>query len=122
MTQKIKLMADYQCWPLWDLQEPDNIHPAELPLSHETIERLLRWSDAYDAILNLDDPASSGFESQEAAAAFEQEGIRLWLQLRQELTPDYEVFYFSEGQHRLFSRPNELPLQNITDAQPSQYL
>ncbi len=43
------------------------------------VRRLLQWSQAYDAILNRDDPASSGFESEETAAAFEQEGIRLWL-------------------------------------------
>lgn len=108
MVKKIKLMADYQCWPLWDMSDPDNIEPAELPLSAETIERLLRWSQTFDAILNWDDPASSGFESEQSAAAFEQEGIGLWLQLRQELAPDYEVHYFSDKLHKLLTNPNEL--------------
>lgn len=107
MGKKIKLMADYQCWPLWDMDEPDNIDPRELPLSDKTIEGLLKWEQSFDAILNWDDPVASGFKSEEAAVAFEQEGIRLWLQLRQELAPDYEVHYFSDKLHKLLTDPNK---------------
>ena len=39
MGKQIKLMADYQCWPLWNIDEPDNIAPQELPLAEQTIEQ-----------------------------------------------------------------------------------
>lgn len=113
MAKKIKLMPDYQCWPLWNIEEPDNINPAELPLSAKTIEGLLKWAQTFDETLNWDDPASSGFESEEADTAFEREGIRLWHQLRKELAPNYEVYYFSEKLHRLVSHPTHIPQVGI---------
>jgi tetratricopeptide (TPR) repeat protein len=97
MKKTIKLMADYQCYPLWwvDPELVGNIDPAKLPLSQETLERLSNWASAYDATLNQDYPPDSGFASEEDAQAFEQEGINLCQQLRKELTPDYEVRYFT---------------------------
>lgn len=98
MMQKIKLMADYQCFPLW-WQETDkvgDIDPATLPLSQETIERLKKWAAIYDRTLNLEDPILSGFASEEETQMFDLEGISLWHQLRKELAPDYEVSYFSD--------------------------
>ena len=84
MAQTIKLMADYDCWPLWWAGEhdPGNIDPATLPLSSQTLARLERWSDTFDTTLNLSDPCASGFPTPAALAAFEQEGAALWLQLR----------------------------------------
>lgn len=107
MPQQIKLMADYHCWPLWWAgdHDPGNIDPATLPLAPDTIGRLEAWSDTFDANLNLDDPASSGFASETAAVAFEQEGLELWRQLQQELTPQYEVTYYSLRQRRLLTSP-----------------
>ncbi|HAZ44112.1 MAG TPA: hypothetical protein DDW76_03435 [Cyanobacteria bacterium UBA11369] len=107
---KIKLMTDYFSHPLWGL-DPDNIgdiDPKTLPLSQETIQRLEQWAASYNAILNQDDPASSGFESPQKEEAFEQEGIRLWLQIRQELPSNYEVWYFSDRLQREVSDPKEL--------------
>lgn len=96
--QKIKLMADYQCFPLW-WQETDkvgDINPATLPLSQETIYRLEKWAETYDRTLNLEDPRLSGFASEKETQMFDLEGISLWHQLRKELAPDYEVSYFSD--------------------------
>ena len=103
MSKKIKLMAEYHYYPLWDMEDPDNINPNELPLKQDTIKRLLNWSKAYDQILNIDDPAASDFANKEEAEAFEQEGISLWQQLQQQLGSDYEVFYFSEQQEKLLN-------------------
>ena len=103
-------MADYGCFPLWE-KDPDtigDIDPTTLPLRQKTIERLGKWADAYDATLNIDDPASSGFSSLEAQEAFEQEGISLWHQLHKELTPKYAVFYFSERLGKHLTNPNQL--------------
>ncbi|GAA6623181.1 hypothetical protein [Scytonema sp. NUACC26] len=94
MSEKIKLMADYGCYPLWWASDKaGDIDPATLSLSQETIIRLEKWAEVYDAKLNWDDPASSGFPSFEVRDAFEEEGISLWKQLQQELAPNYEVVY-----------------------------
>ncbi|ACK66414.1 conserved hypothetical protein [Rippkaea orientalis PCC 8801] len=103
MSKKIKLMADYDSYPLWDMEDPNNIDPNELPLKKETIKHLLNWSNAYNQILNLDDPASSDFSSEIEAEEFEKEGVQLWEQLQKELFPEYEVFYFSEEQGEVLS-------------------
>ncbi len=93
--KKIKLMADYQCYPLW-WDEPTrwgDINPATLPLDAETILRLKKWADAMNATLTLADPASSGFPTQQEKEAFEQEGIEIFMLLEEELASEYEVSY-----------------------------
>jgi hypothetical protein len=59
MATKIKLMADYGCYPLWWVSGDlvGNIDPAKLPLSHETINRLYKWAAVYNTTLNWDDLA-----------------------------------------------------------------
>ncbi|MBD2777604.1 hypothetical protein [Iningainema tapete] len=109
MAEKIKLMADYGCYPLWWISaNVGDIDPASLPLSQETISRLEKWAEVYDAKLNWDDPASSGFPTNQAKDAFEKEGIRLWKQLQKELAPKYEVLYFSEQLRKVITHPHEL--------------
>ncbi|MEM7537877.1 MAG: hypothetical protein AAF639_37250 [Chloroflexota bacterium] len=51
--QTIKLIADYDCWPLWWSGDDKigNINPNTLPLSGEAIERLTAWSETFDAQL-----------------------------------------------------------------------
>ena len=87
----IKLMADYQCWPLWKASpgEVGNINPTDLPISQELCERLLEWSLAYGETLNIEDPANSGFESIEAEDEFKKEGRELAELLREELGPNF---------------------------------
>jgi len=110
MAGKIKLMADYGCYPLWwaSSDKAGDIDPLTLPLSKETISHLEQWAEVYDAKLNWDDPNSSGFPSLEAKTAFEAEGISLWKQLQKELAPNYEVVYFSEPLGKVVSVPSEL--------------
>lgn len=110
MKIRIKLMADYCAYPLWGLDSENigDINPESLPLSWSTIQRLEQWSKTYNNILNWEDPASSAFPSQESLEEFEKEGISLWLKLREELTPEYEVFYKSEIHKKLFTHPQEL--------------
>jgi uncharacterized Zn finger protein len=110
MAEKIKLMADYGCYPLWwaGSDKVGDIDPETMPLSEETVSRLEKWADIYDAKLNWEDPGNSPDLSPEAAAAFEQEGISLWKQLQKELAPDYEVIYFSEQLRQVVNNTNEL--------------
>jgi hypothetical protein len=93
MAIRIKLWADYGSYPIWGVDEIDNIAPEELPLSQQTIDRLNAWQDAYDQTLNQDYPPLSDFSSPQVKRNFEREGINLWQKLRVELAPDYEVFY-----------------------------
>ncbi|MBD2567636.1 hypothetical protein [Anabaena lutea] len=110
MAEKIKLMADYGCYPLWwdSSDKAGDIDPETMPLSKETISRLEKWADIYDAKLNWEDPNSSGFPTLEAKAAFEKQGISLWKQLQKELAPNYEVIYFSETLRKVVTNINEL--------------
>jgi hypothetical protein len=111
MKRKIKLMPDYQCHPLWWCapEPPGNIDPATLPLSARTVSELERWARAFDERLDFDDPATQRALPPEAVRAFEQEGLRLWRRLREELSPGYEVSYRSETWGRLFTDPEQLP-------------
>lgn len=108
--EKIKLMADYGCYPLWWMS-PDkigNINPETLPLTQETITRLEKWEESYNAKLNWQDPGNSPDLSPEEEAAFENEGISLWKQLQKELAPNYEVVYFSDSLGKIVTDINEL--------------
>ena len=108
MYKRIKLMADYNYCPLWDLDDVGDIEPSELPLSPQTVARLLQWQKTYDGIMNWDDPATADFAGEEERVAFEREGISLWQQLQNELGDGYEVRYFSQLQGKVLSNMDEL--------------
>lgn len=110
MKEKIKLMADYGCYPLWwvSSEKIGDIDPETLPLSQQTINRLKKWAEMYDAKLNEDEPTLSSFSSNEEQENFEEEGVYLWKQLKQELAHKYEVVYFSDKQGKIIANLNEL--------------
>jgi hypothetical protein len=91
--KSIKLMADYQCHPLWDMSpgQYGDINPDDLPVSQGLKDRLSAWARAFDATLNMDYPPDSGFESEDAEAEFKREGYRLAEQLKDELGPGVTV-------------------------------
>lgn len=90
----LKLMADYQCHPLWDMSpdEYGDIDPCGLPISKELQLRLSKWASTYDETLDIDYPPNSGFKSEELEREFKQEGERLAESLRNELGPDFSIF------------------------------
>lgn len=94
--KKIKLMPDYHCHPLWhdDSVECGDIDPDVLPLSDELKVRISRWAAVFDGLLNLDDPASSGFETQEEEKNFAREGELIMEELKNELGDEYVVSLF----------------------------
>jgi len=106
----LKLMTDYQCFPLWGVAPDDigDIDPASLPLSDATQQRLLAWAHTYDCTLDHDDPSAAGFATIQEAAAFEKEGIALWLQLQQELGADFEIWFFNDSTGAVLKHPSEL--------------
>jgi hypothetical protein len=89
----IKLMADYECFPLWEASPGvvGNIDPNELPLTAGLREELSEWARMFDAVLNQDDPAESGFASNEAEVHFQNMGRDLGRKLQLELGPDVTV-------------------------------
>lgn len=103
MSKKIKLMAEYNYSPLWDMETADNIDLDELPLSRVVRQKLNDWAQIYDQIIDWNDPANSDFPNESARDAFEQQGLALWQQLQAELYPHYQISYFSEKQHQLLT-------------------
>ncbi|ECI6492950.1 hypothetical protein AH716_004578 [Salmonella enterica subsp. enterica] len=93
--KKLKFMADYYCYPLWlsGDDEVGNVDPDSLPISALLKEELKIWATQYDATLNLDDPANSGFLSKEEEVLFKQKGRYLMSKLQEELGKDYEITY-----------------------------
>jgi hypothetical protein len=94
---RVRLMPDYQCFPLW-LDEPNevgNIDPRDLQISSDLMDALQAWASRYDATLNKDDPTNSGFSSVIEEEFFLDEGRRLSARLTEQL--GYEVRYFYDG-------------------------
>lgn len=93
--KKIKLMADYECFPLWGtaLDDLGDISPEELPISQELKNSLYEWAERFNAILNIEDPASSGFKNEEEEKLFIDDGYKLAQCLRNELGSEYEIIY-----------------------------
>ena len=94
--RKIKLMADYQCYPLWEATEGEigNIDPSSLPISESLVNDLLLWSKQYDSTLNNLDPLNSGFRSKKDELSFIEFGEKLRERLREELDAEYYIFLF----------------------------
>jgi hypothetical protein len=103
----IKLMTDYHCQPLWDVEKSANLMPNELSLSQATINKLQKWTQDYDNTLNAVDPSNSGFSSPEKELSFEKEGRSLWLQLIVELGSNYNIHYFSNKYQKVVESPEE---------------
>ena len=94
---KLKLMAEYECWPLWlssgAADQRGNIDPVGLPLQPSTRHRLEQWARWFETTYNPDDPAASGFADQTARQAFNEEGQTLARLLQSELAGLYEVAF-----------------------------
>jgi hypothetical protein len=94
----IKVMTDYHCFPLWHYgtDEVGEIEPTSLPISKELSSSLMAWAAEYDATLNENDPASSGFLSSLAESDFIEKGLKLAQELKSALG-NVEVYYYHEG-------------------------
>jgi hypothetical protein len=110
MPQQIKLMWDYDCYPLWHFggREVGNIDPDSLPLSPATRARLKAWAAIPDAKLDRHNPPDTATAwSEDEKLAFEAEGRQLWRALQQELGQAYGVVYHSSTEHRLLMPEDE---------------
>ncbi|MFB4298477.1 hypothetical protein [Actinomadura sp. NTSP31] len=99
----IRVLADYQCYPLWVVYsdgELDNIAPEVLHISSGLSESLNHWADEYDGTLNEDDPASSGFGTPGDERRFNDQGRGLAEQLAQEVGAEYKITYFDSFERK----------------------
>jgi hypothetical protein len=92
--KKLKLMADYFCFPLWSTEsDSSNIDVYQMPISNELKQQTMAWAKKYDSTLNQDYPPDSKFESVEKRTAFIQEGNEIAKKLNNELNDDYFVTF-----------------------------
>lgn len=109
-------MADYYSSGVWWRNGPDEesgcFDAKRLPLSHVTLEGLQKWQEAYDSQLNSQNFEESQFFSEQELKIFDQQGIALWKQVRQELSPEYEIWYFSQYWQQTFTDPSQVPREN----------
>lgn len=91
-SQRIKVMADYQCDPLWALDEERYgcFSPDMIELSPELREDLKAWALAFDSQYDSDDPAAGLWDEARFAEHAEQ-GRRLAERLKRE-RPDLMVY------------------------------
>ena len=90
-----RLAPDYHCWPLWHngANEVGNIDPQNLPISRPLVDDLNTWAYEFDATLNMDDPASSGFKTEDDEIDFKKRGVILAGRLRAELGSEFCIEY-----------------------------
>ena len=93
--RSLKLMADYECSPLWEQTEAgmDNVDPEDLPISQGLRDVLNAWAQRYDDTLDRDDPRRSGFSNAEAEVAFNADGRVLLDRLKAELGQEYTLTF-----------------------------
>jgi hypothetical protein len=103
--RKMKLMADYQCWCLWDMNDPRNVNPDALPISEELKKILHSWEEVFDQTLDLVDNTNIGFKDENSYNSFYDTGWALLALLRFEL-PSIEWWYRDRRfDHLLNSKP-----------------
>ena len=93
---KIEMQPDYSCEPLWNLDTANFAYPEDLPLLTKTVERLKKWQNVYDHLLDLEEPFNIGFKTIENSQIFEQEGLSIAEQIQSELGDGYEIYYRNE--------------------------
>ncbi|MFZ3001543.1 MAG: hypothetical protein WA071_14540 [Undibacterium umbellatum] len=89
----IKLMADYNCFPLWENSpgKIGNIDPDSIPISDDLKNLLSLWGDEYTETLNTEDPLNSGFKNADRERNFITTGERLAERLQMELGQNFKI-------------------------------
>jgi hypothetical protein len=95
-SQRVKVMADYGCDPIWAMD--DDIYgcfpPEDLGLSPELVADIKAWAERFEGRLNMDDPGANDRSEAELEAErlkHESEGRQLAIRLKRE-RPDLTVF------------------------------
>lgn len=96
-SKRIKLMADYGCYPLWGMDQGPlgGFAPEDLGVSEELRADLWTWANEFDISIDLDDPAKSRWTAERQREHVAQ-GIALARRIKREF-PDREVFVHDES-------------------------
>lgn len=83
------LRAEFGMYPLWvrTATEMWVLEPEDYPVDDGLRDRILAWDDVFQATFNAQDPAASDFTSDEARAAYVDEGRDLLNALQVALRP-----------------------------------
>jgi len=90
---KVKLMAEYDCSPIWIIKEDSIENPSinELVLSDDVKEKLLIWIELFEGTLNESYPPDSGFKDMDSLNDFEDKAQEIVNDLKSELK--VEIIY-----------------------------
>ncbi|RSM83148.1 hypothetical protein DMH04_23695 [Kibdelosporangium aridum] len=100
--KSIKVMAGYECSPLW-LTGGGSLSAYELPISDTLAAELWEWAGIYDDTLDRENPRKSGLDTPDAEQQFVARGEELAKRLAAELGDGYSVSYYDRGTVRPIS-------------------
>jgi hypothetical protein len=105
-SRAIKVMADYDCHPLWALDEDlvGDFPPEDIGVSAELCRDLKEWAQSFNASLDRENPADT-LVTPEEHAAHEQKGRQLAIRIARE-RPDLEIYAYetATGVVRVYAR------------------
>lgn len=96
-NKELKLMPDYDCYPLWVRDDAglENIDPNSLNISTNLKKSLEIWKKKYDSTFVRGNPIESGFKSKDDEKIFYEEGKKIYYELSKELGFSYKVYYLT---------------------------
>jgi len=72
--EKLRLMPEYHCSPLWDDESGSMAYPTNLGLSDSLVARIQAWDEAFQATYCDEDPLGSKFDTVEIERAWVKQG------------------------------------------------
>lgn len=89
------MMSEYHCYPLWEVMSDGlkNFEAYNLEIPKDLARRIEEWGDAFESTYQSDDPASSGFRTEEGKEEFIRQGLTLLQELRVSLNEEFELEY-----------------------------
>ncbi|NUS12381.1 MAG: hypothetical protein HOY69_13455 [Streptomyces sp.] len=92
----LRLSPEIQCHATWleSGGRVENVAPGRLPVPPELAAAIVAWGERWDAIYDMNDPASAAFASEAEELRFWRDGEELAARLRAALGPDWTVTLF----------------------------
>ena len=89
------MMSEYHCYPLWEAMSDGlkNFEAYDLEIPEYLARRIEEWGDAFENTYQSDDPASSGFRTEESKEEFVKRGSILLQELRIVLNDAFDLEY-----------------------------
>ncbi|MFO1014765.1 MAG: hypothetical protein U1E50_13475 [Caulobacteraceae bacterium] len=84
-ARRLRLSPEWQCWPLWDVDNGHNIDPADLDIPAALRVRIEVWDQVFQDLYDDADPTAGLFESEAVRARFAAEGEAIARELERAL-------------------------------------